>query len=76
MAKKPRACRLPLPADGGDNWEQLVDSQEKEKHHKARLPPYWLVIYNANDRLASMQRGGLVVQRTKLSSYHTSLNSF
>lgn len=52
MAEKPRACQLPLPAEGRDNREQLVGSQEQEKHHKAHLPAYWLVISNANDRLA------------------------
>lgn len=29
-AEKPRACQLPPPAGGSDNWEQLVGSQEQE----------------------------------------------
>ncbi len=75
MAEKPRARRLPLPAEGRDNWEQLVGSQEREKHYKARLPTYWLVIYNANDRLA-MRQGGLGAHCMKLCSHHISLILF
>lgn len=72
MAEKPRACQLPLPGEGRDNWEQLVGSQEQEKHQKAHLPAYRLVISNANDRLA-MWWEGLGTHCMKFSSYHTSL---
>lgn len=68
----PRARRLPLPGEGEDNWEQLVGSQERGKHYKARLAAYRLVTYNANDRLAE-QRGGRGSHGIKLSSYHASL---
>lgn len=74
MAEKPRVCQLPLPAKGRDNWEQLVGSQERGKHYKARLPAYWLVIYNANDRLAGGK--GLGTHCIKLCSYDSSLILF